>query len=669
MAVFKCKMCGGSLEISEGTTVCECEYCGTKQTLPKINDEQKINMFNRASHFRQQYEFDKAAEIYEKMAAESGSDAELFWSIVLCRYGIEYVDDPVTKNKIPTCHRTQYKSILEDPDYLTALSCADTMQRDIYEREAKVINDIQKKILNISYREEPFDVFICYKETDANGRRTVDSVLAQDLYYGLTQEGFKVFFSRITLESKLGTEYEPYIFAALNSAKVMVVVGTKPEYFNAVWVRNEWSRYLQIMQKDKNRILIPAYRDMDPYDLPNELSLFQSQDMSKIGFLQDLIRGIKKITGHDNAAPVIQEKQVIREEVSVQDESPSEKDESEKKDSSVLALIIGSICIIGLGIVIACVLLFNRGEDNSSSGKLSYDSASDNYSTQALPLNSESRTTLAESSDSENSVTISDEENTVKVTEKTETTSSGNLYSTDDLKKAAAKAMEKFDKLGTDDDFIPGSLNYTLDYDLNGDGVPELIDSYAPLTESAFEIYYYNGSSFVEAYKGCGYLRICPDRHYFSVTIYGGGTLNSYFEYNDSNRAVSIDKLGKNADGYFRNDLPVSETMFNDAESQYSNLKWISIKYNDSFSTNISSGNNAGTVYTSENLEMYSEGFTAYVRTNGDVLNMRKGPGTSYEIIAEIPNGTAINVYGIENGWYYIYYNYKYGFVSKDWVS
>jgi len=69
------------------------------------------------------------------------------------------------------------------------------------------------------------------------GRRTPDSVLANDLYHELTQEGYKVFFSRITLEDKLGYEYEPYIFAALNSAKVMVVLGTRSEYFESAWVK------------------------------------------------------------------------------------------------------------------------------------------------------------------------------------------------------------------------------------------------------------------------------------------------------------------------------------------------------------------------------------------------------------------------------------------------
>ena len=39
MAVLKCKMCGGTLEIQEGMTVCECEYCGSVQTVPQLDDE------------------------------------------------------------------------------------------------------------------------------------------------------------------------------------------------------------------------------------------------------------------------------------------------------------------------------------------------------------------------------------------------------------------------------------------------------------------------------------------------------------------------------------------------------------------------------------------------------------------------------------------------------
>ncbi len=312
MSVFKCKMCGGTLEINASQTTATCEYCGTQQTLPRLDNDRKANLYDRANHFRRNNEFDKAAQIYESILNEDGTDAEAYWSLVLCRYGIEYVEDPTSYKRIPTVNRTQFTSIFDDDNYKSALQYADGYQKSIYEQEATAINEIQKGILAISQKEEPFDIFICYKETDSNGRRTQDSVLANDLYHQLTQEGFKVFFARITLEDKLGTAYEPYIFAALNSAKVMVVLGTKPEYFNAVWVKNEWSRYLALVKASNGKkVLVPAYRDMDPYDLPEEFSHLQAQDMSKLGFMQDLIRGIKKLATAEAPRQTIKETVVV----------------------------------------------------------------------------------------------------------------------------------------------------------------------------------------------------------------------------------------------------------------------------------------------------------------------------------------------------------------------
>lgn len=301
MAIFKCKMCGGTLDIKEGASVAECEYCGIKQTIPRLDDDRRINLYDRANHFRRNNDYDKAMSIYEQILNDDKTDAEAYWSLVLCRYGIEYVEDPLSHKRVPTVNRTQYTSVFADEDYKSAVKFADSAQRVIYEKEAKAIDEIQKGILEISQKEEPFDVFICYKETDSSGRRTLDSVLANDLYHELTEEGFKVFYSRITLEDKLGYEYEPYIFAALHSAKIMVVLGTKPEHFTAVWVKNEWSRYLSLIRNGEKKMLIPAYKDMDPYDLPDEFSHLQAQDMSKLGFMQDIIRGIKKIAGEPAA--------------------------------------------------------------------------------------------------------------------------------------------------------------------------------------------------------------------------------------------------------------------------------------------------------------------------------------------------------------------------------
>ena len=311
MAVLKCKMCGGELNVSENTSVVECEFCGTKQTVPTSKDENLQGLFNRANILRMKSEFDKAAEIYEKIIQNDETQAEAYWGLILCKYGIEYVEDPQSFKRIPTCHRTSFDSIISDEDYKSALSYADSVQREIYESEAKEIDKLQKDILSIVNKEEPFDVFICYKETGSDGKRTQDSVIANDIYHQLTQEGLKVFYAAITLEDKLGTAYEPYIFAALNSAKVMLVIGTKSEYFNAVWVKNEWSRFLKLIKKDHAKTLIPCYRDMDAYELPEEFAHLQAQDMSKIGFINDVVRGIKKIVEHDEPKEAASKETVV----------------------------------------------------------------------------------------------------------------------------------------------------------------------------------------------------------------------------------------------------------------------------------------------------------------------------------------------------------------------
>ena len=320
MSIFKCKMCGGTIEFNPGDTVGVCDSCGTKQTLPTTNDEIITNLHNRANTLRLKCEFDKAEEIYNKILEKNPDDAEAHWGIILCKYGIEYVEDPKTYNRVPTCHRTSFDAILADEDYKAALANGDGAQRELYEEEAKKIDRIQKDILSIVHNEKPFDVFICYKETNENGNRTQDSVIANDIYHQLTQEGFKVFYAAITLEDKVGQEYEPYIFAALNSAKVMLVVGSKPEYFTAVWVKNEWSRFLKLIKTDRSKLLIPCYRNMDAYELPEEFAHLQAQDMSKIGFINDLVRGIRKVVADTDS----QEK-TVRESVAVNSGNANEE--------------------------------------------------------------------------------------------------------------------------------------------------------------------------------------------------------------------------------------------------------------------------------------------------------------------------------------------------------
>ena len=297
--IIKCKMCGGDLQPVDQSTTCECEFCGTRQTVPSLDNEKKTNLFNRANRLRMSAEFDKAAAVYESIVTEFPEEAEAYWGLCLCAYGIEYVDDPATGEKMPTCHRTLPVSIMEDSNFEQACDNADAVARRVYRDEAKAIDRIQKDILNIVSTEKPYDVFICYKETAEEGGRTEDSVLGQEIYDELTGKGLKVFFSRISLEDKLGQQYEPYIYAALSSAKVMIAIGTRYEYYDAVWVKNEWMRFLSMMKSDRTKTLIPCFKDLDAYDMPKEFKQLQAQDMNKLGWLQDLVRGVMKLCGKD----------------------------------------------------------------------------------------------------------------------------------------------------------------------------------------------------------------------------------------------------------------------------------------------------------------------------------------------------------------------------------
>ena len=307
MSLLKCKCCGGDLEVKDGEKVINCPYCGSAQTIPNETDEQFLRIYARGNNLRTQGEFDKAYSTYSQLLASGKEDAEIYWNLLLCKYGITYVDDYDGKKK-PTMNRMSMTSILEDDDYKKALELSDVVSREVYETEANRINKIQQGILQIVNQEKPYDVFISYKETDEFGERTRDSILAQEIYDALTKEGYRVFLSRITLSNVIGKEYEPYIYSALYTSKIMVLVATDENYVNSVWVKNEWTRFINMMKSSSAKILIPCYRDMDPYDLPKELRNLQGLDMGKLGFIQDLQTGVDKIIGKNKKEKTIPEK-------------------------------------------------------------------------------------------------------------------------------------------------------------------------------------------------------------------------------------------------------------------------------------------------------------------------------------------------------------------------
>lgn len=45
MAIIKCKMCGGDVELTADKTFGTCEFCGNTMTFPKVDDDQRAAAF------------------------------------------------------------------------------------------------------------------------------------------------------------------------------------------------------------------------------------------------------------------------------------------------------------------------------------------------------------------------------------------------------------------------------------------------------------------------------------------------------------------------------------------------------------------------------------------------------------------------------------------------
>lgn len=271
MGALKCKMCGSNLEIEDSITVCKCEKCGTSQTVPDIEDDKELKLFERAGRLRFNCDFDKAAGIYNTITDSYPEEAEGYWGLILCKYGIEYADDASGK-KVPVCHRISYDSVMDDEDFELVMENSDSESRAIFREEAKIIEENRKKYIQIAESEQPYDIYISYRAKDDNGDKTAVSEIAGHLYNKLTSARYRVFLSEAALKGKKQSDCEPYIYSALNSANVMLALGTSYDDYNNVWVKNEWNRYLEIAEKNKNKCLIPCYKDVDEYDIPKEFA-------------------------------------------------------------------------------------------------------------------------------------------------------------------------------------------------------------------------------------------------------------------------------------------------------------------------------------------------------------------------------------------------------------
>ena len=295
MITLKCKSCGDIISVDSNESSVMCPSCGNIYDVPMDEKkEQYLNLYSRADDAWDHKDFEEASELYQQILNSDNTQAEAHFGLVLCKYGITYEIDPITQKKMPTCNRINRDSILDDKHFQSAIKYASKEAAASFQKRAQEIDRISRDFLKIVDKEPPYDVFISYKRTAEDGSITQDSKVARKLYFHLKEKGFKIFFAEETLKSIAGEKYEPYIFAALSSAPVMILVGSKRDHFDATWVKNEWRRYLVLMNQGLKKTLIPAFFEMDPYHMPGELRNLQALNAADFTFHEDITEIIRK---------------------------------------------------------------------------------------------------------------------------------------------------------------------------------------------------------------------------------------------------------------------------------------------------------------------------------------------------------------------------------------
>ena len=312
-----CKSCGGSIQRVENYYICD--FCGNKWEIDSSNDVHAVDRANAWAALRDG-NFEKAAELFEGIIAKEPKNHEAYWGRALALAGIVYVTDLNENKKIPTCNNITENSFRQNKDVCKAISLAPADIASTYQDQAEYINKVRLEWLEKASKEPSYDVFISFKDSDReNGiTRTQDSIDAQDLYSALTAEGYKVFFSRISLRDKISEQYEPYIYNAIRTAKVMIVFGERAEYFSSVWIKNEWSRFRTRIEKgEKHRnSLVVVYKNMNPQDLPVVLKARQCMNAADMTFLSDLLRHIKRVVAESKETVHLEKIQIAGGQIS-----------------------------------------------------------------------------------------------------------------------------------------------------------------------------------------------------------------------------------------------------------------------------------------------------------------------------------------------------------------
>ncbi len=266
--ILKCTVCGGELAQEKGK-LWRCRHCATSYWFENYVSEKTAFRLNSGNDERLNYYFDDALEKYELVLEEEPASSEANWGALLSFYGIRYEKDKDGDRYLPTCYRFREIPIPQCAYYRSLI----TQQKE----QAEELETLRRKIAKVMKTIPPYDVFICYKRKESDGRTdTKEAAWGREIYERLTSERkLNVFFAEKTLEGS-NKDWEPHIYSALRSAKLMLVLADSEEHVKAAWVKNEWKRFAQYIKEGEEKVIRTVCGKIDPTDLVRELRTTQA---------------------------------------------------------------------------------------------------------------------------------------------------------------------------------------------------------------------------------------------------------------------------------------------------------------------------------------------------------------------------------------------------------
>ena len=290
---LSCSCCGTLLAFAEDVAIIECPACGTSCATPHATGDMLLTL-QRAVEQRLACDFHNAELSYQQVLLFRPDEHEALWGRLLCHYGVEYVEVPATRRRMPTVRTVRPKPMQEQADFIKACEFAPEAVREQYRRSAAYIDDAQAEIRQKARACQPYDVFLCHKTTRPGSHEyTQDFHRATQLYHFLKDQGVRVFFAPECLQGAAGSNYEAGIYHALQTSRVMLMVCSQADYLTSAWVRSEWTRFLDLTDEDPSRQIVPLlYDHFSPSELPPQFIFrrIQGLDMTAITAPQTLVR-------------------------------------------------------------------------------------------------------------------------------------------------------------------------------------------------------------------------------------------------------------------------------------------------------------------------------------------------------------------------------------------